>query len=46
MISEHYNLDSYLSISQSCLTMGVMFVVDLIRKEEIVLDLEAFVERG
>jgi hypothetical protein len=26
--------------------MGVMFVVDLIRKEEIVLDLEAFSERG
>jgi hypothetical protein len=28
----------------SFLTMGVMFILDLIRKEEIVVDLEAFVE--
>jgi hypothetical protein len=26
------------------LTMGVMFILDLIRKEEIVIELEAFVE--
>jgi hypothetical protein len=33
-----------LNIPQSYLTMGVMFILDLIRKEEIVVDLEAFVE--
>jgi hypothetical protein len=33
-----------LSLSHSSLTIGVMIILDLIRKEEIVVDVEAFVE--
>jgi hypothetical protein len=44
MMHEHYILYSYFEHTQSRLTMGDMFILYLIRKEEVVVNLDAFVQ--